>query len=60
MLRLSYYETSWERIGLVAALVLCFIDPAAASGSSATTVPLTKLSFTDIVSGQVRNPFNPH
>ena len=34
--------------------------PAAASGSSATTVPLTKLSFTDIVSGQVRNLFNLH
>ena len=33
--------------------------PAAASGSSATTVPLTKLSFTDIISGQVvRKLFN--
>ena len=33
--------------------------PAVASGSSATTVPLTKLSFTDIISGQlVRNLFN--
>jgi hypothetical protein len=33
--------------------------PAVASGSSATTAPLTKLSFTDIISGQlVRNLFN--
>lgn len=33
--------------------------PAVASGSSTTTVPLTRLSFTDIVSGQlVRNLFN--
>src|SRR5216683_914477 len=33
--------------------------PAVASGSSATTVPLTRLSFTDIISGQlVRNLFN--
>jgi hypothetical protein len=36
--------------------------PVAASGSSATTVPLTRLSFTDIISGQlvVRNLFNLH
>ena len=34
---------------------------AAASRSSATTVPLTRLSFTDIISGQlVRNLFNLH
>jgi hypothetical protein len=34
-------------------------SPAVASGSSATTVPLTRLSFTDIISGQlVRNLFN--
>ena len=33
--------------------------PAVVSGSSATTVPLTRLSFTDIISGQlVRNLFN--
>jgi hypothetical protein len=33
--------------------------PAVASGSSAATVPLTRLSFTDIISGQlVRNLFN--
>jgi hypothetical protein len=33
--------------------------PAVASGSSATTVPLTRLSLTDIISGQlVRNLFN--
>jgi hypothetical protein len=33
--------------------------PAVASGSSATTAPLTKLSFSDIISGQfVRNLFN--
>ena len=35
--------------------------PVAASGSSATTVPLTRLSFTDLISGQlVRNLFNLH
>jgi hypothetical protein len=35
--------------------------PAAASGSPAQTAPLTKLSFTDIISGQlVRNLFNLH
>src|SRR5229473_2151476 len=35
--------------------------PVAASGSSATPVPLTRLSFTDIISGQlVRNLFNLH
>ena len=34
--------------------------PAAARGNSATTIPLTKLSFTDVVSGQVRNLFNLH
>jgi hypothetical protein len=34
--------------------------PAAASGGSATTVPLTKLSFMDIVSGVGRNLFNLH
>ena len=35
--------------------------PVAASGSSATTVPLTRLSFTDIISGRlVRNLFNLH
>lgn len=35
--------------------------PAVASGSSATTVPPTRLSFTDIVSGQlVRDLFNLH
>jgi hypothetical protein len=34
-------------------------SPAVASGSSPTTVPLTRLSFTDIISGQlVRNLFN--
>jgi hypothetical protein len=34
-------------------------SPAVANGSSATTVPLTRLSFTDIISGQlVRNLFN--
>jgi hypothetical protein len=33
--------------------------PVAASGSSATTVPLTRLSFTDIISGRlVRNLLN--
>jgi hypothetical protein len=33
--------------------------PAVASGSSTTTIPLTRLSFTDIISGQlVRNLFN--
>ena len=33
--------------------------PAVANGNSATTVPLTRLSFTDIISGQlVRNLFN--
>jgi len=33
--------------------------PAVADGSSAKTVPLTRLSFTDIISGQlVRNLFN--
>jgi hypothetical protein len=33
--------------------------PAVARGSSATTVPLTRLSFTDIISGRlVRNLFN--
>jgi len=35
--------------------------PAVASGSSATPAPLTKLSFTDIISGQlVRDLFNLH
>jgi len=34
--------------------------PAAASGGSATTVPLTKLSFTDIISGVKRSLFNLH
>jgi hypothetical protein len=34
--------------------------PAAASGGSATTVPLTKLSFMDIISGVKRSLFNPH
>jgi hypothetical protein len=35
--------------------------PVAASGSSATTVPLTRLSFTDIISGRlVRNLLNLH
>jgi len=35
--------------------------PVVASGSSATAVPLTKLSFTSIISGQlVRNLFNLH
>jgi hypothetical protein len=35
--------------------------PVAASGSSATPVPLTRLSFTDIISGRlVRNLFNLH
>jgi hypothetical protein len=35
--------------------------PAVASGSSARTVPLTRLSFTDIISGQlVRDLFNLH
>jgi hypothetical protein len=34
--------------------------PAAASGGSGTTVPLTKLSFMDIVSGVGRNLFNLH
>ena len=35
--------------------------PVAASGSSATTAPLTRLSFTDIISGRlVRNLFNLH
>lgn len=32
--------------------------PVAASGGSATTVPLTKLSFMDIISGVGRNLFN--
>ena len=32
--------------------------PAAASGSSATTIPSTKLSFMDIISGVRRNLFN--
>ena len=32
--------------------------PVAASGGSATTVPLTKLSFMDIISGVRRNLFN--
>ncbi len=32
--------------------------PVAASGVSATTVPLTKLSFMDIISGMERNLFN--
>jgi hypothetical protein len=32
--------------------------PVAASGGSATTVPLTKLSLTDIISGVGRNLFN--
>ena len=34
--------------------------PVAASGGSATTVPLTKLSFMDIISGVGRNLFNLH
>ena len=34
--------------------------PVAASGGSATTVPLTKLSFMDIISGVGRNLFNRH
>jgi len=35
--------------------------PVVATGSSATAVPLTKLSFTNIISGQlVRNLFNLH
>jgi hypothetical protein len=34
--------------------------PAAASGGSATTVPLTKLSFMDIISGVKRNLFSLH
>jgi hypothetical protein len=34
--------------------------PAVASISSATTVPLTKLSFMDIISGVGRNLFNLH
>ena len=35
--------------------------PVAASGSSATTAPLTRLSFTDIISGRlVRNLLNLH
>jgi hypothetical protein len=35
------------------------ITPAVADGSSATTAPLTKLSFMDFISRQlVRNPFN--
>jgi hypothetical protein len=35
--------------------------PAAASGSPVTTVPLTRLSFADTISGQlVRNLFNLH
>ena len=34
--------------------------PVAASGGSATTVPLTKLSFMDIISGVRRNLFNLH
>jgi hypothetical protein len=32
--------------------------PVAASGRSATTVPLTKLSFMDIISGMRRSIFN--
>ena len=34
--------------------------PAAASGGSATPVPLTKLSFTDIISGVKKSLFNLH
>jgi hypothetical protein len=34
--------------------------PVAASGGSATTVPLIKLSFMDIISGVRRNLFNLH
>jgi hypothetical protein len=34
--------------------------PAAASGGSATTVPLTNLSFMDIISGVRRSLFNMH
>ena len=34
--------------------------PVAASGGSATTVPLTKLSFMDIISEMRRNLFNLH
>ena len=34
--------------------------PAAASGGSATTVPLTKLSFMDVISGVKRSLFNLH
>jgi hypothetical protein len=34
--------------------------PAAAGGGSATTVPLTKLSFMDIIAGVKRNLFNLH
>ena len=34
--------------------------PAAAGGGSATTVPLTKLSFMDIISGVKRSLFNLH
>jgi len=34
--------------------------PAAASGGSATTVPLTKLSFMDVISGVRRSLFNLH
>jgi hypothetical protein len=37
------------------------IKPAVASGTSGTTVQLTRLSFTDIISGRlVRNLFNLH
>jgi hypothetical protein len=34
--------------------------PAATSGGSATTVPLTKLSFMDVISGVRRSLFNLH
>jgi hypothetical protein len=34
--------------------------PVAASGGSATTVPLTKLSFMDVISGVRRSLFNLH
>jgi hypothetical protein len=34
--------------------------PAAAGGGSATTVPLTKLSFMDIIAGMKRSLFNLH
>jgi hypothetical protein len=35
-------------------------SPAVASGGSATTVPLTKLSFMDVISGMKRSLFNLH